>query len=134
MDSWFLSLVIINKCIHVPAISTTSSRFLIMRWKIYTGFVMPMSYMPFGLSEPRRVPMPPARSTAPALPARIVSSPVLVNSSLFAFISSRVIAFIGVITPRGFSFIPLVTLAVTEKSVPSICERSPFWLSVLNLL
>ena len=44
--------------------------------KIYTSFVRPILYLPFGPSDPRRVPCPPASSTAPTLPARIASSPI----------------------------------------------------------
>ena len=86
-----------------------------------------MSYIPFGLSEPSLVPIPPAKRTALTLPARIASRPSDLKCSFEALISVSVIAFIGVITPLLSSALPFITLEVTEKSVSSIClKRASF--------
>lgn len=107
---WFLSLVITNKWINSPLSRTTSIRLQIRRSKIYIGLVTPISYIPFGLSEPRRVPMPPANKTAPTLPERIADRPVSRYLSSFAWISCSLSARIGVIVPveDSFSLLPIL--------------------------
>ena len=71
-----------------------------------------MLYMPFGLSEPSLVPIPPAKRSAATFPFLIASAPTAVNFSLFSsMFLMETASSNGVITPLS----PLCSLLLIKS-------------------